>query len=202
MQLDMFAPAPPAQTVRERVNRREVKTRAFGRDGMIATYGDGWPDPFEVEVRGTPCVIGFSGGFCTHVINPPGSPFWSETGFRGFGLATADPAEIIDAIERYVDAPAKNGNGCGGKLGRWWPSYILKWQQSLAFELEMVRLHGSRAGIWDQWGPEAHEDHWHRHDMRLADAVEQMIEEGIDPNDVGKPAYFKGKWPKIERQAA
>lgn len=195
MQLDLFAEqAPPPVIVPQWQPRpsREVMTRAVsGR--TIRVYDDEC-EPFEVEVRGVPCVI--ASGFCTHAIGPAGSPFWSETGFRSFGIATDDPGEVAAIIEAYIKRAEKAG-GCGGKLTRWWPSYVLQWRQSLAFELSVTKDRGGRAGIWDQWGPERWEDCWHRHDMKLADAIEQMREEGIDPNDVGPPASFKGKWPKV-----
>lgn len=195
IQLDLFA-AQRAPVAPVSLTPRKVMTRA-ARNPLIPVYGDG-PDPFEVEVRGVPCVIGYSGGFCTHAINPPGSPFLSETGFRSFGLAMEDPEEIVAAIERYIDAPAKTGAGCDGKLRPWWPGYVLQWQQSLTFELSFP----SREGVWNQWGPERWEDCWHRHDMRLADAIEQMREEGIDPNDVGAPAHYRGKWPRFDAVSA
>ena len=148
-------------------------------------------------MRGIPCVISWSGGFCTHAIEPAGSLFWSETGFRSFGFATIDPDEITERICGYVDAPTK-AYGMGGKLVKWWPSYVLQWRQSLGFEIEMTKQYKGRERIWDQWGPEAWEDHWHRHDMRLQDAIEQMREDGIDPNDVGPPRGFSGKWPRFD----
>lgn len=198
MQLDLFAERAPVAPAL--IAQRMVRTRA-ARSPLIAVRADD-PEPFETEVRGVPCVISYSGGFCTHAINPPGSPFWSETGFRSFGYALTDPGEIVAAIARYIDAPAKTGAGCDGTLHPWWPSYVLQWQQSLVFELSFA----SRDEVWNQWGPEKWEDCWHRHDMRLADAIEQMRAEGIDPNDVGKPTHFKGKWPRFdvvdERRAA
>ncbi len=196
IQLDLFAAPVPKQAALPHRSRREVHTRAAQHGGVITVYGDDDPEPFEMTVRGVPCVIAWSGGFCTHAINPPGSEFWSETGFRSFGLPTLDRQDITDAIASYIDTPVK-AYGCGGKLTRWWPGYVLQWRQSLGFELEMTAKQG-REGVWDQWGPEAWADHWHRHDMRLQDAIEQMRGEGIDPNEVGPPRGFKGKWPRIE----
>jgi len=190
MQLDMFAAltpvAPPPAWVPP--PRCEVKTRAFSHDGMITLYGEDPVEPFELLVRGVPCVISYSGGFCTHAIEGPGSAFWSETGFRSFGLATVDPESVSAAIEAYIAS-----KDCGGKLTRWWPSYVLQWQQSLAFELSFA----DRAGCWDQWGPEKHREHWDRHDAKLGEAIDRMRAEGIDPNDVGPPSGFRGKWPKV-----
>lgn len=201
-QFDLFAaPAPEPVAVaiaagRAPRERTSVKTRAHQHDGMITLYGDGAPVPFEVVVRGVPCVIAYSGGFCTHAVDGPGSLFWSETGFRSFGQTLTDPAAIVAAIERYIDAPAKDGSGCGGKLKRWWPSYVLHWQQSLGFELS----HGDRATMWGQWGPERHAEAWAKHDTRLAAQLARMRAEGIDPDDVGPPAHFRGTWPHFAQE--
>lgn len=190
------AAASPRLPAHIRGECREVQTRAANRGGLITIYHEDTPEPFEVVVRGIPCVIAYSGGFCTHAIEPAGSPFWSETGFRSFGYMADDPAEIISFIERYIDAPTKNGAGMGGKLTRWWPGYALQWRQSLGFELECGR------GMWAQWGPERHAECWANHDRKLAEAVERMRIEGIDPNDVGPPAHFKGRWPVISDRLA
>lgn len=195
MQLDLFAPPPAPPVVAAQRISREVQTRAAQHDGLITVYSDDDPTPFEVEVRGAPCVIAWSGGFCTHAINPPGSLFWSETGFRSFGYAAIDRGEIEARICAYIDAPAK-AYGMGGKLVKWWPGYVLQWRQSLAFEIEMTKQ-GGREGTWNQWGPEAWAEHWHRHDAKLQAALDQMRADGIDPNDVGPSQGFKGKWPKF-----
>lgn len=216
-QFDMFAaidpPKPPERNLyeerqaaiaawepsnmvgRDQFGRPQVQTRAASHGGILTLYDPEGPEPFEVVVRGVPTVISFHGGFATHAIQPAGSPYWSETGYRSFcGGYENDPNWIVTELERFIDAPAKNGNGCGGRLRPWWPSYVLQWHQSLAFELMYAK---DRSTVWDQWGPEKWEEHWHRHDMKLADAIQQMREEGIDPNDVGPPAHFKGKWPSF-----
>ncbi|WP_103730227.1 hypothetical protein [Novosphingobium sp. HII-3] len=196
-QFDMFAliEPPASPPVWQPRPTHEVQTRAYSHGGRITVYTEGDPEPFELEVRGVPCVISWSGGFCTHAINPPGSLFWSETGFRSFGVPVLGTDEIDAIICDYIDKPAK-AYGCGGKLVRWWPGYVLQWRQSLGFEIEMTAKRG-REHVWDQWGPEAWADHWHRHDMKLQDAMERMAEDGIDPNDVGPPRGFTGKWPKF-----
>lgn len=101
---------------------------------------------------------------------------------------------ICAIIERYIDAPAKDGNGCGGKLVRWWPGYIRRWQDDLSWQLRYGR---DRAAMWAQWGPERHAEMWAAHDARIAAAEAQMWAEGIDPNEVGKPSHHKGAWPVI-----
>lgn len=144
-QLDLFAPLPaPPHHARQ---SRKAATRAFNHGGLISIYGEDDPEPFEIEVRGVPCIIAYSGGFCTHAINPPGSLFWSETGFRSFGIPTTDTGEIEAAILSYVDSPAK-AYGMGGKLVKWWPGYVLQWRQSIGFEIEMTRQ-GGREAVWD-----------------------------------------------------
>lgn len=185
---------PTNMVGRDKFDRPMVQTRASSNGGVIMLCDPDQLEPFEIEVRGVPCVVS-SGS--TYAIEPAGSPFWSETGFRSLLCGDADADAMLAIVERYITAPAKDGNGLGGKLTRWWPSYAIQWRQSLAFELSATKDAG-RAGVWDQWGPEKWEDHWHRHDMKLADAIERMIEEGIDPNDVGPPAHFRGKWPVVE----
>lgn len=197
MQLDLFAPAPvapPAHVYAPRITH-DVQTRAYQHGGTITVYSEEDPEPFEMEVRGIPCVISWSGGFCTHAIGGPGSPFWSDTGFRSFGHNTLATDEIEALICGYIDAPVKS-YGCGGKLDRWWPGYILQWRQSLRFEIEMTKRDG-RAGVWNQWGPEKWTEHWGRHDERLADALDRMRADGIDPDDVGPGLGFKGSWPRF-----
>lgn len=191
MQLDMFAPPPPPPVMYVERPRKEIVTKAYGGNHVMEVYADE-PDPFEVEVRGIPTLI--TPGFCTYVIQPVGSLFWSGTGFRSFGNPLDDPDEIVVAIERYIDRPAKDGNGCGGKLERWWPMYITQWQQNLAFELNCCK---DRSTVWAQWGPEKHAEHWASYDAKQAAAMSQMLADGIDPNDVGNPSHFKGKWPRF-----
>lgn len=58
-------------------------------------------------------------------------------------------------------------------------------------------LNYDRAEMWTQWGPERHAEIWAAHDARIAAAEARMRAEGIDPNDVGKPAHHKGRWPRF-----
>ena len=168
-------PAPPAWAPPE---RRKVMTRAYGEEYELEIYADS-PEPFEIEVRGIPCLISYSGGFCTYAVARAGSEFWSGTGFRSFGLATQDPDKIRAAIEAYIDGPTKDGNGCGGKLTRWWPGWILQWCQNRTRDLEW-----SREEVWTQWGEEKHAELWASHDAEQLAALERMKAEGIDPNEV------------------
>lgn len=192
--LDALCPPPPTQPKQDRVARR-VLTRAYGCSTELNVVSPD-PDPFESEVRGIPFLIAYCTGFCTYTVQPPGSLFWSETGFRSFGYATTDRAEIERMVCRYIDAPAKDGTGCGGKLVRWWPGYVRQWQQSLSF-----RLGYKREELWTQWGPERHAEIWAAKEAEDAAALSRMWAEGIDPNDVGKPAHHKGRWPRFEAPA-
>lgn len=189
---DIFEPPPPPPVYVEPV-RRKVMGLAYGGTHEF-TLSEGQPDPFQIEVRGIACTI--TPGFCTYVIDGPGSLFWSETGFRsfGYGYDIHDADEICAAIERYIKAPAKDGNGCGGKLVRWWPGYIREWQGKVAWSLAY-----DRADMWAQWGPERNLEIWAAHDAKIIAAEARMWADGIDPNDVGKPAHHKGAWPRFLR---
>lgn len=201
--LDLWAdPAPPPIPYVEPATR-DVVTRAYGEDTYVMKIREDEPDPVYIEVRGTPCLIKFGFGWATYAVQEPGSLFWSGTGFRSFATSL-DPETDLDriaaVIERYIDAPKKDGNGCGGKLVRWWPSYIIQWQQSLAFTLEYG---ADRSKLWTQWGAEEHARIWAEKDAEFAAAVARMWAEGIDPNDVGPPARVSKKiraaWPKFEQ---
>lgn len=194
--LDILDP-PPAPPVRIDRPRYKVTGRAYGGPYDFTIY-DGDPEPFELQVRGTTCTIGASFGLSTYVTDGPGSLFWSETGFRNFSVRSGwadQPDAIIEMIERFIDAPKKDGNGCGGKLVRWWPLWVRGWQSNLSWSLTY-----DRATMWDQWGEERRVEIWAAHDAKIAAAEARMWAEGIDPNDVGKPATHKGKWPIIERK--
>ena len=62
IQLDLFAPPPAPPIATPLRQRREVQTRAAQHGGIIAVYSDDDPQPFEMTVRGIPCVISWSGG--------------------------------------------------------------------------------------------------------------------------------------------
>ena len=147
-----------------------------------------------MEIRGIPCTIGYSIGFCTYAIDGHGSLFWSETGFRSFGVNVSDPDRITALVERYIDAPAKNGNGMAGKLVRWWPCYARQWRDGLGFILRHGR---ERATLWNQWGPDRHAEVWSCRDAQFSADLTQMCSDGIDPNDLGPPSGWKGAWPNI-----
>lgn len=193
MQLNMFdilepKPAPVVWTPKP---RRTVQTRAYGGNYALEINEED-PDPVEMVIRGIPCLVTLT-YMQTYAIDPAGSLFWSSTGFRSFGgNYTARPQGAAAAIERYIDGPAKHGNGLAGKLERWWPLYVGQWQQNEAFARGQ-----KRETTWDQWGPEKHVEMWEKHDNKQAEALARMAADGIDPNHVGPPAHFKGPWPKF-----
>lgn len=189
--LDLMEPPAPPPVRRCDLPRKKVMGRAYGGEREF-TVVEGDPEPFELEVRGVVCTIGYSVGFCTYVVEGHGSLFWSETGFRSFGYQTGDPDVIREMIEHYIDSPRKDGNGCGGELVRWWPGYATQWRGSLGFILEYGR---DRSKLWTQWGPEEHAAVWAARDAQFEADLQQMKVDVIDPNDLGKPRGFKGKWP-------
>ncbi|GAB5434780.1 MAG: hypothetical protein EpisKO_41500 [Epibacterium sp.] len=157
--------------------RRKVMTRAYGRDYELELREDE-PEPFEIEVRGIQCLISHSGGFCTYATEGPGALFWSETGFRSFGRATTDADEIRAMIEQHIDTPTRD-MGCGGKLVKWWPMWVLQWCQNRTRDLEW-----NRDEVWAQWGPEKHAECWAKHDAEQLAALQRMKTEGIEPDEV------------------
>lgn len=177
--LDLLAPAPPLAPVARPAlpERRVVRTRAWSHGGEITVYHQDYPDPFEVEVRGVPCVIAYSGGVCTHAINPPGSPFWSDTGFRSFGWQLINPAEIVAAIEGYIDAPAKHGNGCDGKLAPWWPLRVSSWASIERFRQKTL----DRATMPGMTPAEDRAAYWERADTKHEADLTALLAEGLDP---------------------
>lgn len=177
---------------------RTVKTRAWKHEVM--EIQNGIPDPVEAEVRGIPCVIDFNFGFATHAVRPPGSLFWSETGYRSWVIGgmenrtlrySGDVSDIIRAVEYYIDEPVKRG-GRGGKLVDWWPLYVCQWRENRSFELRV-----DRGTCWNQWGPAKHRRAWANFDRDQRECLSMMISEGIDPNDVGAPPQHRGPWPKV-----
>lgn len=194
--LDIMEPPPPPPVYVE-PTYRTVMTRAYGRDYELKLREE-TPDPIEIEVRGIQCLISFDFGFCTYTVQPHGSLFWTETGYRswaGFFTADHNDAErITEAIERFIDGPTKNGNGIGGKLVRWWPMYATQWRQKLGFVLEYGR---DRSKLWGQWGEEKHAAIWAEKEAAFEADLRRMEADGIDPNDLGKPRGFKGTWPRF-----
>lgn len=184
-QLDMFAALVPAAPPRapfepkDWLGRPRVQTRAWDCGGAITIYSADAPRPFEVEVRGIPCVIAYSGGVCTHAIDPPGSPFWSDTGFRSFLWPTSNAAEIVAAIERYIDAPASRGEGLGGKLTPWWPSEVLSLRQRRQTDVDYRHTSISR-------------EYRANHTRWLAEAEAKVRALGFDPEAVAP-------WPRSAR---
>lgn len=75
--IDVLCPPPPAPRV-EPV-KREVMTRAYGRNHVL-TVIDHEPDPTEIEVRDTPCAIQFNFGFNTYAARHRGIRMTVTTG--------------------------------------------------------------------------------------------------------------------------
>lgn len=204
MQLDLLDLLKPPPVAYVPPAQREVITRAYGADTTIKLDEED-PDPFYIEVRGIPCMIEPTFGFKTYTIQGAGTLFWSETGFRSFTVGEwqprlglvfdGGPEDIARAIEAYIDAKASSG-GCGGKLVKWWPFYVLQWRQDVSSFHKV-----NRSKIWAQWGEERHAECWRRYDQRQAEALRRMVAEGIDPNDVEPPHYHKGEWPRVDVKA-
>lgn len=188
---DLWTP-PPAPARYEQPSRRDVLTRAYGKAGHMLTIGMDDPDPVEVEIRGTPCLIVWGFGASTYAIQPPGSFFWSSTGYRSMASGGASLDDIVAMVEDYIDRPVKK-DGLGGKLERWWPLYVNQWRQSLSY-------HGTakRNGYWGMCSTEEEQaERWAKWDADQASAIARMRAEGIDPNDVDPPRWHKGKWPRF-----
>lgn len=177
--------------------RREVLTRAYGSETVLKIDAEA-PDPVEVQIRGIPCLIVMDYGLSTYALGVPGSLFWSETGYRSVGTSKASVDQVISMVEDHIDTP-KSKMGLGGKLVRWWPGYVNRWQQSEAF-------HGAADRTKNHWGwcaREVGQDAvWADYDARQAAALARMLADGIDPNDVGPPPGFRGKWPLFEVEQA
>lgn len=181
--LDLMMPPPPPieRKPYEPPPRRAVMTRAYGEESEMLIDMDE-PDPIEIEVRGMPTVVKFSFAFQTYVIQPPGSAYWSETGFRSFaGFYGQDVEFTPDVIRQIIEAHIDRKHGLNGKITRWWPSYCLQWRQDRAFERKF-----QRSTTWDQWGPEKQAEHWANFDARQAAALVRMEAQGIDPEEVWK----------------
>lgn len=192
--MELLCPPPPPPVYVPRP-KRDVVTRAYGEAAHVLSIDADAPDPVEVEIRGIPCLVVWDFGASIYTVQKPGSLFWSGTGYRSMTHGGETLEGVIAAVEKYIDAPVKD-MGCGGKPERWWPGYVSQWRGSLRFELE----HGKdRSKLWDQWGPEKQAEIWARRDAEKDAALARMWAEGINPNDVGPPSGFKGKWPTFER---
>lgn len=174
MQLSLLEIMAPTPVPYEPPARREVMTRAYGQAAMME-IGIDEADPIEIGVRGIPTLIRFGFGWQTYTVQPAGSAYWSETGFRSFGGPETNGDEIAALIGAYID----HKSGCNGKLTKWWPWYALHWRQNKRFADKM-----DRTTTWTQWGQEQHAEHWFRFDAKQAAALDRMSLEGIDPDEV------------------
>ncbi|WP_299933736.1 hypothetical protein [uncultured Pelagimonas sp.] len=175
--------------------RTTIKIKAYGRDDYEVTVYDDEPGPIDVEVRGCKATVlrGFSGGFQTYTQAPEGGLGWTETGFRSWSGANVpfEREAIEAAIERYIDAPTKDGNGCGGKLKPWWSSAVTQGMNNLTF---MLQFDGP--DLWSQWGPEEQERIKSAKWGQIHDALKYMADNGFNPAD-HKPSHCKTKWPRF-----
>lgn len=194
--LDIMMPPAPRLAVHERP-KREVATRAYGRAGYVLRIGEDAPDPVETIIRGVRCLIVWDFGASTYAIDPPGSPFWSETGFFSLGVTRGvDLETVIGLVEQHIDTPAAR-NGMGRKLVRWWPLAVREWQENLHWAL---RYDQPGTTMWDQWGPERQAEYWESHRAKRAVLTARLLAEGYDLNDIGPPQHHKGRWPRFDAQ--
>ena len=189
--LDLWMPASePAPYVPR--PRREVLTRAYGRETVLKIDAES-PDPVEVEVRGIPCLMVQDYGLSTYALQPPGSLFWSSTGFRSIATRGASIEDGIALVEEHIDTPVKK-YGLGGKLERWWPHYITDWLSRVSWQ---ARYDFPGTTMWDQWGPEEQAEAWRAHREKTAALQAQIMAEGYDLNSFEPPKGHTGKWPKF-----
>ncbi len=180
---DLMIPPPPPVVAKPWTPppRREFMTRAYGVwEGMEIDLDE--RDPIEIEVRGIPTLIRFSSVFQTYAVEPAGSVYWSETGFRSFASVYqlgGGNEYTEDEIRQIIESMIDSKHGCAGKLTKWWPDYCLQWRQNKDFADRC-----NRETTWDQYGAEKHAEYWTSHDARQAAALERMAAEGIDPKEV------------------
>ena len=178
----MMTPTPPVVLKPyEPPPRREVMTRAYGVLQPMEINLDE-RDPIEIEVRGMSTLIRLSFVFQTYAVEPAGSAYWSETGFRsfaGYHQIGGDNEYTPDEIRQIIEATIDSKHGCNGKLTKWWPDYCLRWRWNKWFASRC-----ERETTWAQWGPEEHAKCWAKHDAEQAAALARMEAEGIDPKEV------------------
>lgn len=179
---DLLTPASTPASVKawEPPPRRAFTTRAYGVEKAMEIGADE-RDPIEISVRGIPTLVRFASFFQVYAIEPPGSAYWSETGFRSFcGVQDSIDGELTpQIIAQIIDADIDSKHGCNGKLTKWWPSYCLQWRQNRSFAERL-----GRERTWAQWGPEMQAECWASHDAAQSSAISRMQAEAIDPDDV------------------
>lgn len=179
---DLMMPPPPPVVAKPWTPplRRSLITRAYGVEEPMEIDMDE-RDPIEIEVRGVPTLVRFSSFFQTYAVLPPGSVYWSETGFKSFAgfQSRIDGGLTPSVLAEIISADIDSKWGCAGKLTKWWPHYCLQWRQNKDFADRC-----KRDTTWDQWGPEKHAEHWASHDAKQAAALDRMAADGIDPEEV------------------
>ena len=179
--LDLMQPPPPPRKAWVPPPTRQVMTRAYASEYLIE-IGLEERDPIELEVRGIPTLIKFSSVFQTYAVQPAGSAYWSETGFRSFAGSYqigGSNEYTEDEVRQIIEASIDSKHGCNGKLTKWWPSYCLQWRQNKYFADR-----ADRSTTWDQFGAEKQSEYWAKHDADQAAALAQMEADGIDPKEV------------------
>lgn len=145
---------------------------------------------FALDIRGCRTSINirsaiFSRGFETRSLDPEGSPYWSETGYRSWsawhdhihatkGISLPDAIRL--SIEGYIDGPTKDGGGCGGKLAPWWRS-------------DVSSLRQARNTLAQSWARDS-DTYWRLEERSCA----VIVARGLDPDAVAP--WPKGKAPK------
>lgn len=168
-----------------------VRARAAGRWPMWGLQGK-----FRFDWRGLTMVANF--GWLGPSISldtdrhAPGTLCHSSTGYRSFlrGLSfvpegVGSPEDYVRSLlDGYLAAPAKNGNGLGGKLKRYVPWWMDSWRQA---NRDLARLTPEyeaacpgmtpaedRPGYWADWKSKAR--------VRIIEAEARMHARGIDPH--------------------
>ena len=127
-------------------------------------------DPVEVEISGIPTLIVWDFGPAVYALTAPGTMFWSGTGFWSL---TGNPGGVDDLVKVIATR----------KPEPWWLLYVCNWRQHVEWTL--------RADDYTEPPQVA---------ARQSAAIAQMLADGIDPNDVGPPPRFKGKWPRFSTE--
>lgn len=164
-----------------------------GRAGRLPMWG--LRQKFRLVVRGMHVVVdnGFGLGFhLDETKAKPGSPCWSETGYRSFGGSREEmdpvPGQGLTPegwaqgiLERYIDQPkGKDGaGGLGGQLIAWYPHCVREWHQAAS------TVAGSpKRDMWEHLGKAEQAAIWAKVDARIAKAEAECRAIGVDPRTV------------------
>lgn len=176
-----------------RVNRgparllKMLRVRAR-REGRLPMWGI--TSKIRFQCRGMHIIADFDG--LSMRVDPmrhrPGDASFSSTGFRSFistfqqgqhgqGQTPEDFARWV--LESFIDAPAKNGNGLGGKLERWIPWHAQEWAR-----VERDRRGRDEAAYRRDYPAMTPADerpaYWAALDAKQTERHRQLLAEGID----------------------